>query len=67
MKYVLSLILALTLMTANAQNYMDIGSVYYSNTPSNKFENSSEQTKVEELGLELNFPVVLNEKDVLLT
>ena len=67
MKYVLSLILALTLMTANAQNYMDIGSVYYSNTPSNKFENSSEQTKVEELGLVLNFPVVLNKKDVLLT
>jgi len=67
MKNVLSLFIGLALMTANAQNYFDIGSISYANTPSNKFENSLEQTKVEELGLELNFPVVLNEKNVLLT
>lgn len=54
-------------MTANAQNYFDIGSISYANTPSNKFENSSEQTGVEELELKLNFPVVIDEKNVLLT
>jgi len=57
----------MALMTANAQNYFDVGSISYANTPSNKFEKNSEQTRVEELGLKLNFPVVLNEKNVLLT
>ena len=54
-------------MTARAQNYFDIGSISYANTPSNKFENSSEQTKLEELELKLIFPVVIDEKNVLLT
>ena len=54
-------------MTANAQNYFDIGSISYANTPSNTFENSSEKTRVEELDLKLNFPVVMDEKNVLLT
>jgi len=67
MKYILSLFTCLTLMTARAQNYFDIGSISYANTPSNKFENSSEQTGVEELEVKLNFPVVIDEKNVLLT
>jgi len=67
MKYILSLLIGLALMTAKAQNYIDIGSISYANTPSNKFENSSEQTRLEELDLKLIFPVVINEKDVLLT
>jgi len=67
MKYILSLFTCLSLMTAKAQNYFDIGSISYANTPSNKFENSSEQTGVEELELKLNFPVVVDEKNVLLT
>jgi len=67
MKYILSLFIGLALMTAKAQNYIDIGSISYANTPSNKFENSSEQTRVEELDLKLIFPVVINENNVLLT
>jgi len=67
MKYVFSLFACLALMTAKAQNYFDVGSISYANTPSNKFENSSENTRVEELDLKLNFPVVLNEKNILLT
>jgi hypothetical protein len=67
MKYFLSLFIGLVLMTANAQNYFDVGSISYANTPSNKFENRTENTRVEELDLKLNFPVVLNEKNVLLT
>lgn len=67
MQYIFSLFTCLALMTANAQNYFDIGSISYANTPSNKFENSSEQTGVEELELKLNFPVVIDEKNVLLT
>lgn len=67
MKYVLSLFTCLALMTAKGQNYFDVGSISYANTPSNKFENSSENTRVEELDLKLNFPVVIDEKNVLLT
>jgi len=66
MKYILSLFTCLALMTAKAQNYFDIGSISYANTPSNKFDNSSEQTRVEELDLKFNFPVVIDEKNVLL-
>jgi len=67
MQYILSLFTCLVLMTAKAQNYFDIGSISYANTPSNKFENSSEKTRVEELDLKLNFPVVIDERNVLLT
>lgn len=52
---------------ANAQNYIDIARFNYGNTPQNTFENASEKTKVEEIGLQLTFPVVLNEKTVILT
>ncbi|MDP3359799.1 MAG: DUF6268 family outer membrane beta-barrel protein [Lutibacter sp.] len=52
---------------ASAQNYIDIARFYYVNSPPNTFENSSEHTKVEEFGLQLTFPVVLNEKTVILT
>lgn len=67
MKYVLSFLLGLVLITANAQNYIDIARFSYGNTPLNKFKNTSEQTKVEEFGLQLTFPIVLNEKTVILT
>jgi hypothetical protein len=67
MQYILSLFTCLALMTAKAQNYFDVGSISYANTPSNKFEKSSEHTSVEELDLKLNFPLVIDEKNVLLT
>jgi len=67
MKCILSFLLGLVLITANAQNYIDIGRFSYANTPLNNFENTSEQTKVEEFGLQLIFPFVLNEKTVILT
>lgn len=67
MKYILSLFTCLALVTAKAQNYFDVGNISYANTPSNNFENSSENTRVEELDLKLNFPVVLNQENVLLT
>lgn len=67
MKYILSFFLGLVLITANAQNYIDIVRFSYANTPLNSFENTSEQTNVEEFGLNLTFPVVLNEKTIILT
>lgn len=67
MKYKLSFLFGLVLMTVNAQNYIDIARFSYANTPLNNFENTSEQTKVEEFGLQLTFPIVLNDKIIILT
>lgn len=67
MKYTCSFLLGLVLITANAQNYIDIARFSYANTPFNTFENTSEQTKVEEFGLQLTLPIVLNEKTIILT
>jgi len=50
-----------------AQNHLDIINITYTNTPSNDFEISKAQTSVEERALELTFPIVINDKTVLLT
>lgn len=67
MKITLIIFFGIFVLTANAQNYIDIARFSYGNTPLNTFENTSEKTKVEEFGLQLIFPIVLNEKTVILT
>ncbi len=67
MKAALIIFLGFCALTASAQNYIDIARFNYGNTPLNHFENTSEKTKVEEFGLQLTFPIVLNEKTVILT
>lgn len=67
MKTALAIFFVFFALTANAQNYIDIARFSYGNTPLNTFENTSEQTKVEEFGLQLTFPIVLNEKSIILT
>lgn len=67
MKVGLIIFLGFFALTASAQNYIDIARFSYGNTPLNNFENTSEQTKVEEFGLQLTFPIVINEKTVILT
>jgi len=49
------------------QNHVTIAKFSYANTPLNKFENGTDKTKIEQFDLRLNFPIVLNEKHVLLT
>lgn len=67
MKTALAIFLGFFTFMANAQNYIDIARFSYGNTPLNHFEKTSEKTKVEEFGLQLTFPLVLNEKTVILT
>ena len=50
-----------------AQNYLDLLNVTYINTPQNNFEVSDDKTTVEEINVEFNYPIVINEKTVLLT
>ncbi len=67
MKFSIIALLGFFTLTASAQNYIDIAHFNYGNTPLNNFENTTEQTNVEEFGLQLTFPIVLNEKTVILT
>lgn len=67
MKTTLLILIGFFALTVSAQNYIDIANISYANTPLNNFENASEKTKVEEFGLQLTFPIVLNEKTVILT
>lgn len=66
MKYLLSLICCFIFPSVQAQNYVDLVNFSYTNTPSNDFEVSDADTTVEELALELSFPIMLNEKTILL-
>lgn len=67
MKIAFTIFFGFFTLMANAQNYIDIARFSYGNSPHNTFENASEKTGVEEIGLQLTFPVVLNEKTVILT
>ncbi|UKM64036.1 DUF6268 family outer membrane beta-barrel protein [Flavobacteriaceae bacterium GSB9] len=67
MKYIAYILMILFCCQGLTQNYFDIAHISYTNTPSNHFEVSESETTVEELALELNFPIVINEKTSLLT
>jgi len=67
MKHILCLLLGCCLQTILAQDYIDIASIYYAYSPANGFENESGQTNLSELALQLNFPIVLNDRTILLT
>ena len=67
MKYILSFLFSFSYLIIFSQNYVDITSFSYNNTPFNTFENSIEKTKIEEFGLQLNFPIVVNTKTTFLT
>jgi len=67
MKHFLSVLFCSIFLQGFSQNYFEVVNLAYTNTPPNDFETSNAQTTVEEFALELNFPIVINEKSVLLT
>ncbi|WNH10321.1 hypothetical protein [Thalassobellus suaedae] len=67
MKYIWFSLFSCLFFQGFSQNYFDVLNVTYTNTPNNNFEITDAQTTVQELALELNFPVVINEKTILLT
>jgi hypothetical protein len=52
---------------AHSQNYVDLAKIYYSNTPLNQFDSSDKETRVQEFGLDLNIPIVINDRYTFLT
>lgn len=67
MRYAVFILISIICFTGQTQNYFDLSQVSYTNTPSNNFEVSNGSTTVEELALELNFPVVINDRTIVLT
>lgn len=67
MKYILSIAFFCTVFQGASQNYFDIANLTYIDTPANNFKVSNDQTAVNELNLEVNFPLVLSKKTILLT
>ena len=67
MKYALKVLFIIVCMQVSSQNYFEVVNFTYTNTPPNDFEISNAETTVEEIALELNFPVIINEKATLLT
>ncbi|MCM4152426.1 hypothetical protein DHD05_12560 [Arenibacter sp. N53] len=67
MKLVLFGLFCSVLFQGFSQNYFDIINLTYTNTPPADFEITNEHTTVQELALELNFPVIINEKTIVLT
>ena len=60
------IILLLTATSVHAQDYIDLVHLYYSNTPQNSFKNSESQTRVQELGFSLTYPMKLKNGNSLL-
>ncbi len=67
MKYFLIFFLVLSSFSTNAQNYLDILKLTYTTTPLTGFENGTDQTRVEEMDIQLNVPIPISEKTTLLT
>lgn len=52
--------------SAFSQQYVDIGKLFYANTPVNQFDTLTNSTRIEEFGLDLNIPVPLKSGHALL-
>jgi len=50
-----------------SQNYVDLAKFHYANTPLNKFDSTDATTRVQEMGLDVNLPIVLKGGSAFLT
>jgi hypothetical protein len=48
------------------QEYFDLAKITYATTPNNRFDDGQAGSTIQELGLQINLPIVLNEKSVLI-
>ena len=67
MKFFLGIVCCSIFSFVHTQNYLDLVNLSYTNTPNNNFENSNSKSSVEEIAIELNFPIKINDKTVLLS
>ena len=63
---VITSLLIFSTHSANAQQYVDIGKIYYANTPVNQFDTLTNSTRIKEFGIDLNVPVPIKNGHALL-
>ena len=64
----ISLLLCLLATTPGiSQRYVELARFYYSSTALNNFEQSDTSTRVNELGMDITLPILINESDAILT
>ena len=55
------------LLSANAQNYVDLARFHYANTPQTEFDSIGGSTNVEDFGVDITLPIKLNDSNAILT
>jgi Domain of unknown function (DUF6268) len=66
-KYPIMFLLSWLLHSAFAQNYVDIARLHFYSSSLNKFENAPTKTRVNEMGLDITYPITLKNNDAVLT
>jgi hypothetical protein len=63
---VITYLLFFSTHAVNAQQYVDVGKVFYANTPVNQFDTLTNSTRIQEFGIDLNVPVPIKNGHALL-
>lgn len=67
MKYFSLSFLLVLAYYSSAQNYVDLATLHYQTTSDNKFDSSSNKTKVDEVSLNLTLPLKINSNTAIIT
>lgn len=67
MRLTLLALFTITSIVLSAQKYVDLGKVFYANTPVNQFDSTTVGTRVQEYGIDVTLPVVLKNGNALIT
>ena len=67
MKNLAIFLLLFIIYNAQGQNYVDILKINYGNTFSKEFEDTTEETSIDELKINLTYPIKLDDKKVIIT
>ena len=70
MKHIKSILLGIafySLISVNAQNYVDLARFHYSTTPQNNFDSINASTDIEDFGVDITLPIQLNDSNAILT
>ena len=67
MKKITILILFFTPFLSLAQDYIDLGKFHFANTPVNQFDTATNGTRIQEFGLDVTLPIVLENGNSIIT
>ena len=67
MRLFITLLLSCLFLSIQAQEYVDLAKFHYQSTGENKFDSSSNSTKIDELSFNVTLPLKLSEKTAILT